>query len=86
MKKEELIRRLELGGVKNRVVAISENFSLLVAERGGRVLGIFEDGRPDNLLWTAPQLREERTAADFLKSTAWNYGGGGGGGGGELRR
>ena len=75
MKKEELIRRLELGGVKNRVVAISENFSLLVAERGGRVLGIFEDGRPDNLLWTAPQLREERTAADFLKSTAWNYGG-----------
>lgn len=75
MKKEELIRRLELGGVKNRVVAISENFSLLVAERGGRVLGIFEDGRSDNLLWTAPQLREERTAADFLKSTAWNYGG-----------
>lgn len=30
LKKEELIRRLELGGVKNRVVAISENFSLLV--------------------------------------------------------
>lgn len=75
MNKENLIRRLELGNVKNRVLPISESISILTAQRGGRVLGIFQNGKDENLLWTAPQLEDERTAEKFLKSDIWNYGG-----------
>lgn len=75
MKKESLIRRLELGGVKNCLLPISDTCSVLVAERGNRVLGIYENGKDDNLLWTAPQLQDERDASSFLKSSLWNYGG-----------
>ena len=75
MKKESLIRRLELGGVKNCLLPISDTCSVLVAERGSRVLGIYENGKDDNLLWTAPHLQDERDASSFLKSSLWNYGG-----------
>jgi hypothetical protein len=49
---------------------------LLLTVYGARVLGIFLDGTPDNLLWTNPAaLTDGAQARRFVGAGEWNLGG-----------
>ena len=75
MRMNELMRRLEQAGAEQHLLPVSRQFSVLTARRGGRILGIYENGKDENLLWTAPQLEKDEEAESFLKSELWNVGG-----------
>jgi hypothetical protein len=50
--------------------------ALLVTVHGARVLGVFLDGSPDNLVWVNdPALRDAEHARRFVGAGEWNLGG-----------
>lgn len=75
MKKHALKAVLENNNVRTHTLVLSSDAEVLVCERGGRILGIFNGAESDNLLWTSPELADDARAAAFLKSEAWNIGG-----------
>lgn len=75
MKKDQLINVLEQNGIKYAELPISKEMCILLMERGGRILGLYEKGKDENLFWTAKALESEKEAEELLKSDIWNTGG-----------
>lgn len=75
MTKNTLYERMRESGMRYKEISIGEKISAVVMERGGRVLGIFQEGKGENLLWTNPLLDNEESAGEMLKGNMWNTGG-----------
>jgi hypothetical protein len=62
-------------GLRPHVFA-AEAGDVLVTEHGARILGIFLQHQPENLLWVHPQvLAGSDSARQYVRSGAWNLGG-----------
>lgn len=75
MTKELLYERMRENGIPCKQIKTGENTCVIVIERGGRIIGFFQDGMSENLFWTSPLLNDKNAAAILLSGNEWNIGG-----------
>jgi hypothetical protein len=74
--KDRLLAVLKAVGKSAKVIDGGNGTAIVVLPYGGRILGLFTAGSDENLLWTNPELSEEKTALSFFQSDGWkNIGG-----------
>lgn len=75
MEKEKLLKVLNNNNIGYCELRISKAVQLVAIERGGRIIGIYDEEANQNLLWTAQALEKEKEAVELLGGTVWNTGG-----------
>ena len=75
MRKAEVRLRLETAGIPYTELPVGGGTTALLVQRGGRVLGLYQEEGEENLLWTNPVLEKGEEAQAFLQGTQWNVGG-----------
>ncbi len=76
LEKESLLSVLHDVGRQAAVLTGPSGEKIVVLRHGGRVIGLFPEGRYDNLLWTHPALREKTSAEAMFSSLDWCNSGG----------
>ena len=71
-----LIETLEAIGKPTRLHEGPDGSKVLILPHGGRILGLFAPGNPENFFWTQPALESAESARAFYESGVWHNSGG----------
>ncbi len=63
-------------GKPSAVLRMPDGSALLALAHGGRALGLYAAGSPENFLWTHPALGSAAAAAEFYAGEQWHNSGG----------
>jgi hypothetical protein len=73
---DHLVDTLNGAGKPTQTYLSTDGSRVLLLPHGGRVLGLFAAGAPENYYWTHPALRSVESAAAFYASDGWQNSGG----------
>jgi|SRR5581483_11545430 len=73
---EQLVETLAGAGKPAETYTSPDGSRVLLLPHGGRVLGLFAAGEPENFYWTHPALQSVKTAAAFYAGDEWHNSGG----------
>jgi len=72
----EAINRLEENNLQHYVLDLHNNLKAILVERGGRLLGPFENDESESIFWINSSFAGKESFKSFLDSTeSWNLGG-----------
>jgi len=71
-----LIKTLEATGKPTQLHEGPDGTKVLILPYGGRILGLFAPGSPENFYWTHPALASVESARAFYESGVWHNSGG----------
>jgi hypothetical protein len=72
--KEQIVNRLLEQKIVYKEMSLSDGFSLIACERGGRLFGPFVDNG-ESVLWSNHAFQTDSSFDAFIKSGDWNIGG-----------
>ena len=72
---QQVVSTLDATGQAYQVLALDNDVSIVVLQRGGRVLGPFLSPTAPSLFWLNPVLADRGTFQAFLDAGEWNLGG-----------
>lgn len=76
MRAHELIEALERAGQRTGLLEDGNGGTIVLLERGGRIIGLFPAGDARNVLWAHPDIADpDRFQQRFLSQGDWNTGG-----------
>ena len=73
---DQLVGTLNGAGKSTHTYSSPDGSRVLLLPHGGRVLGLFAAGAPENFYWTHPALRSVESATAFYRSDVWQNSGG----------
>lgn len=73
--REQVVGRLEAHAIPYGSLTLQNGVSIIVSQRGGRILGPFLTPQSASLFWTNPAFARAETFKAFLDANDWNLGG-----------
>jgi hypothetical protein len=71
----DVVQRLQERAIPYGTLALADRISLVICQRGGRILGPFQLPEGESLLWANPAFGERGAFGAFLAADGWNLGG-----------
>jgi hypothetical protein len=72
---QQIVTALEQNRLPYLTLTLQHNVSLIVTQRGGRILGPFLSSTEESIFWTNKAFATPALLAEFLESGDWNLGG-----------
>lgn len=72
---KQIIDRLNENEIKYQILKLSDDFKIVIMEKGGRIFGPYQNDNSESIWWTNKAFATKESFLEFLNNNEWNYGG-----------